>query len=384
MTKPNLRIFTRCILALVSCASFAVAQCGTVTIMGTVLSMNRGQITLEQYLTIPPTEVSKVEVKKGGAFVFKISVPEIGFYRLNFQSPDFPNMEAQYINLILDTAGTLTLTLKAPEIERSYVVEGSEDSRILQKLSNELKRSFLITDSLQFKFQESRRAPGINLDSLSKSFTPVYEKAVNDREDMIREFVLSNPNSIALLTAITFLDKIEDLDSYQFVDKSLYSKYPNHAYIRDFHKKIHEMSRLSQGREAPEIILFDPKGNEHKLSSYRGKVVLLTFWASSNVNSRKEFSGLHSLWEKYRKQNFQIFSVSFDHLRFAWTDVSKREKIKWVNVSDLVGQGSPIGKLYEIRNLPYYYLLDENGNILHKANQLEAFDSYFATLFSVK
>ena len=141
---------------------------------------------------------------------------------------------------------------------------------------------------------------------------------------------------------------------------------------------------LAQDREmkvgdvAPEISLPTPKGDTARLSSMRGSLVLIDFWASWCAPCVGEQPELKKLYAKYSKPNgkFQIFGVSLDSKKEGWQKIIKRYHIPWTQVSDLKFWTSPVAQAYHIDALPFNVLIDEKGYVvavnLH-GNELENF-----------
>ena len=153
---------------------------------------------------------------------------------------------------------------------------------------------------------------------------------------------------------------------YKNVDKALFTKYPTAAYVKDFHIKVIELGKLAIGTEAPEIALNDINGKPLKLSSLRGKIVLVDFWASWCPPCRKEMPNVKRLYEKFHNKGFDIYAVSLDKEKEAWLSAIKADKLTWTQVSDLQYWNSAIVKLYNIEGIPFTVLLDKNGVIIAK------------------
>lgn len=126
------------------------------------------------------------------------------------------------------------------------------------------------------------------------------------------------------------------------------------------------------GNIAPEIQLASPNGDIVTLSSLRGKVVLLDFWAGWCGPCRRENPVVLKTFNEYRDKNFSIgkgftvYGVSLDKNRESWTQAIKKDNLTWTQVSDLKYWQSPYVSLYNIRGIPANFLLDKNGVIIAK------------------
>jgi thiol-disulfide isomerase/thioredoxin len=119
------------------------------------------------------------------------------------------------------------------------------------------------------------------------------------------------------------------------------------------------------GDIAPEIDLPDAKGNNVALSSLRGGLVLIDFWASWCGPCIKEQPELLKLYNTY-PEKLGIYGVSLDTKKLAWTGTVAKFKLPWTQVSDLKYWSSPVVSSYMIQALPLNFLIDKNGVILAK------------------
>jgi thiol-disulfide isomerase/thioredoxin len=116
---------------------------------------------------------------------------------------------------------------------------------------------------------------------------------------------------------------------------------------------------------APEISLKDPNGKIRKLSSLRGKIVLVDFWASWCGPCRRENPNVVKLYKKYKDKGFTVFSVSLDDKPAAWKQAIAADGLIWPDhVSDLMGWQTPLIQSYGFNSIPHTVLIDKEGKII--------------------
>lgn len=121
---------------------------------------------------------------------------------------------------------------------------------------------------------------------------------------------------------------------------------------------------------APEINLPNPQGDSIALSSFKGKVVLIDFWASWCPPCVKEQPELLKLYKQYwnktftKGNGFEIYGVSLDSKRENWEKAITKWKISWTQVSDLKFWSSPVARIYNLQEIPANFLIDGNGKII--------------------
>lgn len=130
----------------------------------------------------------------------------------------------------------------------------------------------------------------------------------------------------------------------------------------------------------PDFTLPNVDGKLLQLSSLRGKIVLVDFWASWCVPCRKENPNLVNAYTKYHDKGFEIIGISLDHKKEAWVQAIAADQLNWLHVSDLKGWKSTLALEYGIKSIPMNFLVDASGKIIAKDLRGEQLTKKLASL----
>lgn len=140
----------------------------------------------------------------------------------------------------------------------------------------------------------------------------------------------------------------------------------NSPYVTDLDGIIARLENVQIGKTAPEFTLPDTAGVDVSLSDFRGKYVLLDFWASWCPPCRRENPNVVKAYQDYKDKNFTIIGISLDNNKAKWLKAIQDDHLTWTHVSDLKYWDSEIPALYGVRGIPANVLLDPDGVIIAK------------------
>ncbi|HXA02130.1 MAG TPA: TlpA disulfide reductase family protein [Cytophagaceae bacterium] len=240
-------------------------------------------------------------------------------------------------------------------------------SKVVEMFSDESSKENFFTPTIM---KDTELSHG---DLLSTRFSAYLQKYAGNslelaeaesRELLKKEWAPQNKEVIYLTLIKLFFQYDQDFSRNQLAE-----------YVKEFPASIHCRKLLSEipkgppaiGEAAPELMLADTTGKTVALSSLKGKIVLIDFWASWCRPCRMENPNVVKAYDKYKDAGFTVFSVSLDDNKANWVRAIKADNLKWnSHVSDLKGWQSAAAKLYGVNGIPSTFLLDRDGRIIGK------------------
>lgn len=312
-----------------------------------------GKVYLEEFGQQGYYKKDSITLKDATEFTFEGHIDGKTFCRLVLAE-----MESAY--LILDN---INVEIEEQE-DGTFSVKGGEDNAFLT-IGNKLEEAYseqtqIMNTTMQAVVEKNDTAM---MHKIYNEFTAFEKLQVEKRKHFIDSIGLS---PVALTFASSYLDTEADGVYMQTLLEKFKKGAPDSKYTKEFDKMWSLRQNLMIGGNAPDFELSTAVGKKVKLSDFKGKVVLIDFWASWCGPCRKENPVVVALYSKHKAKGFEILGVSLDDDKDAWMSAVKEDGITWTQVSDLKGWESSIAALYQVEGIPATFLIDKGGKIVAK------------------
>ncbi|MBN1182954.1 MAG: AhpC/TSA family protein [Bacteroidales bacterium] len=349
-------------------------------VSGNISNAPGEMIFLEKILQNSFVGIDSTIISDDGTFELTGNSPIPAFYSLRIDP-------STAITLILHPGENVIFESDKNNFRSEYKISGSKDSELLKELDDKFNHYYnqlLVLNERYTSVQYSENNSDIL--SLREELDSIYLSIYYEYREYIMNFIDKNLSSLASFTALFqavsqqeyLLNPYDDYEYFRKVDSALTAMYPTSEITKFMNESMLQVeeqkkymkqkeSQLSYGSIAPEIALPSPKGDTIKLSSLKGKFVLIDFWASWCAPCRQENPNLVECFKKFAHKNFTIYQVSLDRDKTSWNQGITDDKLgSWYHVSDLQMWNSAVVPVYNIQGIPTNFLLDKQGRIIAK------------------
>ena len=377
-------------------AAMLIAGCknNTVRISGTLSNPVNGEyIFLDELKSNELKPVDSIKISDKGTFNFKQEVKLPSFYLLKFNDNNF-------LTMLVEPGERIILNAHHDSLNYPVSVSGSKGTGLMAEYNKNLRKTINKLSALNKIYNQN--VDSTKLPAVMHSLDSTAQNYLNEINTYTKRYINNNINSLVSLVAlyqqvapnVYVLSPAKDIKYFVKVDSSMFKLYPEYEPVITLHEQVKELvagmqgkseiaTASGQGTEAPEISLPTPKGDTIKLSSTRGSVVLLDFWASWCSPCRQESPNLVKAYNLYHKKGFQIYQVSLDKTRDAWIKGIQDDQLeKWIHVSDIKYWNSVVVPIYKIESIPFNFLLDKDGRIIASNLRGEKLQVKLAELFN--
>ncbi|MDB5151528.1 MAG: hypothetical protein JWR54_279 [Mucilaginibacter sp.] len=347
---------------LVSTFLFSCKDNNAFIITGTIKNPSKLKTVylLEADSTAQLNVVDSSSLTPDGDFKFKHASAYVNLYKLKADTNQFA-MEAQ-------NGDAIELNTDLADSQHKYTVAGSETSEKIKAFDDFSKAFTDKNNKVVADFNAKSQQAGQQPDSLLKIYRPIFQKNLAIYSDAVLKFIDDNKSSLAAFYASTALDAAKyesQLIAYAGEIKENGNLNKNPA-VRNFISAMDRAKPLSIGQHAPDFTISSIDGKQVKLSDYKGKYVMVDFWASWCVPCRQENPNVLKQYQKFHSKGVNVLGVSLDKDKAAWQKAVNDDHLEWTQTSDLKSFEGQAEQLYHIEAIPSNFIIDPQGKIIAK------------------
>jgi peroxiredoxin len=354
-----LSILLTTMLALTACNQ---APKDRFTIEGTIAGGAGEVVKMIEFTLEDAVTVDSAILAEDGSFSITSSNTEPTVYMLSLSN-------AGLIPVLVENGDVVKINTTAEQYINDAKVEGSTATTELIEYFKQFNSFQERVAALNEELMPFAEAP--DFEQKRAEAQEKYKTYEASQKKYVKGFIDGNKNGVvpvfASLYAANFISPESDFDWFfsllnRFKEENPSSKYT--AWFTKFVEPYTNLTALQPGKMAPDFKLPTPDGDTIALSDYRGKYVLVDFWASWCGPCRQENPNVVRMYNRFKGKNFEILGVSLDKERAGWVKAIADDQLTWKQVSDLKFWDSIVTGLYAIQSIPATLLVDPDGKII--------------------
>ncbi|MEO5912068.1 MAG: TlpA disulfide reductase family protein [Pelobium sp.] len=287
------------------------------------------------------------------------------------ENPEFYQLligQRSYL-VIAENGNEIEFTADLTDPGSNYELKGSEESEKITEYNKITADYSSKTGQLAEKYSGMITKNQDQKDAIIAEFNSKSAELSKPFMEKSYDFIEKNKKSLTSFFAANLMYGMGSSD-YELklieYSREAHKNFPNNFAVSSFAKQLEVAEKVAVGAVAPEIIASTPEGKTIKLSDFKGKYVLVDFWASWCAPCRQENPNIVKQYNLFKNKNFAILGFSLDDDKEAWIKAIQNDHLNWDHVSELKQWDSPTAGLYNVSAIPASFLISPEGKIIAK------------------
>lgn len=321
-------------------------------ITGNITGVDSGMVFLEKRDLDNWYSVDSVKLDKGQfTFTGKVDLPEMWHITMK---------EKQMVVPVFLENAKIDVHIYPDSLDKS-TVKGSASHDVYQQY---VTMNEIINGKMDVVYKEWKKAKEEG-DTLGMKRNDSISNALDaEIKQQLQDFVKTNNKTVVSPYLVMYNIWQFELPELEEIVNVLDTSLNQSKYVVALQKRVDVLKSVEVGQVAPDFTMNDSTGKPITLSSLKGKVLLVDFWASWCGPCRAENPNVVKAYRAFSGKGFDVLGCSFDKNREKWLKAVKDDKLTWTHVSDLKYWDNAAGKLYGISSIPANVLLDKDQKII--------------------
>ncbi|MDP0501541.1 MAG: TlpA disulfide reductase family protein [Verrucomicrobiota bacterium JB022] len=309
------------------------------------------------------TNVDQLTLTRGGETLATIPVEDGRFAYESDAGSGYFGLSWGDQSLELALLADQSVRIEAADLAAGLHITGSPDTHLLQAY-HDFRRASLARLVYPVRAAAKAAREAGHTEEVERQTELEVSAYAAHRRELVDFTLAALKGSPALATAALRWGGDYRLEELAAAVDTTAEAFPEAPFAAELQQKVAALQRVAIGAEAPAVEGASPEGETVRLADYRGKWVLLDFWASWCPPCRVENAHYRELYAQYAEQGFEIVAVSLDQAERGWKRAIQQDQAGWVHLSDLQGLKSPLATAYSVTALPASFLIDPQGKIV--------------------
>jgi len=330
----------------------------------------QSKVYLFGYVNSNTVPIDSTVLSDQGEFKFTKSTKGVDFFKVGAN-------QNEYV-IIAQNGDEIKINADLNDETMSYELSGADEADKLQEFNTFRNKFTAKMAAIQANFEKQVDAQPDKRDMIADQLRPEMAKTSQEMINFILDFAKKNPKSLTSFYVMNSLSPSEYEKEFIEYSDNIKNNFNDNAEVTAFLVRMAKLKTVQVGQPAPAFSMNSIDGKTVSLADFKGKYVLLDFWASWCMPCRQENPNVVKAYNTYKDKNFTVFGVSLDKDPKAWAQAVAADGLTWTHASELKDFEGPTVRLYQIEAIPSSFIIDPNGKIVAKNLRGEELNAFLA------